>query len=156
MVTLNVRIKELRKHLGLSQKDFAKKIGISQRSVSWSEQSENNVPDSTIKTICLAFSINEDWLRNGVDPMFVQPDTFSLDEFIKEKGGTELEIDIVKAYFEIDLETRRSLVEHFKNSLAKQAITSNSTLYSDIPDDPEEFERLFPPIEPEEKESNIG
>lgn len=153
---LNLRIKELRKSLGISQKELAKKMGISQGAVSWNEQPGNNVTYSTIKSICTILNANESYLLDGTLPMFVQPDAFSLDEFIKEKGGTELEIDIVKAYFEIDLETRRMLVEHFKNSLAKQAVTSNSTLYSDIPDDPEEFERLFPPIEPEEEESNIG
>lgn len=71
-------------------------------------------------------------------------------DFIMEKGGTELEKEIVKAYFEIDLDTRKMLVQHFKNSLTKEFVIVSNMLASEIPDDPEEFEKLFPPIEPEE------
>lgn len=126
MITLNERIKELRKRSGLSQKGLAEKIGISQRSVSWGEQPGNNVPDSTIKTICMAFNVNEDWVRYGTEPMYIQPDTFSLDNFIKEKGGTELEKEIVKTYFELDPEIRKAVMDHFKAKFASFASTETA------------------------------
>lgn len=126
MITLNERIKELRKRYGLSQKGLAEKIGISQRSVSWGEQPGNNVPDSTIKTICMAFNVNEDWVRYGTEPMYIQPDTFSLDNFIKEKGGTELEKEIVKTYFELDPEIRKAVMDHFKAKFASFASTETA------------------------------
>ena len=117
MDTLNDRIKEVRKNLGLSQKDFAEKIGISQRAVSWGEQPGNNVPDSTIKALCMAFHVNEKWLRESIGDMFVQPDTFSLDEFVKQHNGTELEIDIMKTYFSLPADIRKMMIEHFKEHL---------------------------------------
>ena len=126
MITLNERIKELRKRSGLSQKGLAEKIGISQRSVSWGEQPGNHVPDSTIKTICMAFNVNEDWVRYGTEPMYIQPDTFSLDNFIKEKGGTELEKEIVKTYFELDPEIRKAVMDHFKAKFASFASTETA------------------------------
>ena len=126
MITLNERIKELRKRSGLSQKGLAENIGISQRSVSWGEQPGNNVPDSTIKTICMAFNVNEDWVRYGTEPMYIQPDTFSLDNFIKEKGGTELEKEIVKTYFELDPEIRKAVMDHFKAKFASFASTETA------------------------------
>lgn len=116
-LTLNERIKELRKLRGLSQKDFAETIGISQRSVSWGEQPGNNVPDNTIKNICMTFGVNEDWLRNGTEPMYIQAPTFSLDNFVRQHGGTELEIDIMKAYFELEPDVRAMLIQHFKERL---------------------------------------
>ena len=116
-MTLNERIKELRKLRGLSQKDFAETIGISQRSVSWGEQPGNNVPDNTIKNICMTFGVNEDWLRNGTEPMYIQAPTFSLDNFVRQHGGTELEIDIMKAYFELEPDVRAMLIQHFKERL---------------------------------------
>jgi len=73
---------------------------------------------SLYKLICTVFNVNEDWLLNGAEPMFIEPDTFSLDAFIKERGGDDLEMQIIKAYFELDEETRRSVVEHFKEKLA--------------------------------------
>ncbi len=117
MNTLNERIKEARKALNLSQKEFSEKIGISQRAVSWGEQPGNNVPDSTIKSLCLAFHINESWLRFGEGSMFMESEAFSLDRFAKEHGCTDLEYEILRAYFEIDPETRLAVVNHFKERL---------------------------------------
>lgn len=128
-MTLNERIKELRKLRGLSQKDFAETIGISQRSVSWGEQPGNNVPDNTIKNICMTFGVSEDWLRNGTEPMYIQAPTFSLDDFIRKHGGTELELDIIKAYFELEPGVREMLVQHFKERLtASRAEPSETTV----------------------------
>lgn len=118
MTSLNERIKKLRKKHSLSQKDFASKIGVSQRSVSWSEQPGNNVPDSTVKSLCMAFNVNEDWLRNGTEPMYIQEPTFSLDKFVKDHGGTDLEIEAMRAYFDLDPDIRKMLVKHFKERLA--------------------------------------
>ena len=114
MTTLNERIREVRKYLGLSQKDFAEKVGISQRSVSWGEQPGNNVPDSTIKSLCIVFRISEAWLRTGEGEMLEQPETFSLDQYLKERGCTALEMEIVKAYFELDAATRQKIFEAFE------------------------------------------
>lgn len=118
METLNERIKEVRKDLGLSQKELAERIGISQRSVSWGEQPGNNVPDSTVKALCMAFHISESWLRNGTGPMYEQQPTFSLDQFVKEHGATSLELEILKAYFELDPEIRKVVFDHFKARLS--------------------------------------
>lgn len=121
MNTLNERIREVRKYLGLSQKDFAEKVGISQRSVSWGEQPGNNVPDSTVKSLCIVFRINEAWLRTGEGDMLEQPETFSLDQYLKENGCTALEMEIVKAYFELDFDTRQKVFEHFRARLTAAA-----------------------------------
>ena len=119
MTTLNERIREVRKYLGLSQKDFAEKVGISQRSVSWGEQPGNNVPDSTIKSLCIVFRISEAWLRTGEGEMLEQPETFSLDQYLKERGCTALEMEIVKAYFELDIDTRQKVFEVFEHFQSK-------------------------------------
>ena len=115
LTTLNERIREVRKYLGLSQKDFAEKVGISQRSVSWGEQPGNNVPGSTIKSLCIVFRISEAWLRTGEGEMLEQPETFSLDRYLKENGCTALEMEIVKAYFELDFDTRQKIFESFSH-----------------------------------------
>ncbi len=143
-MTLNERIKELRKLQRLSQKDFAETIGISQRSVSWGEQPGNNVPDNTIKNICMTFRVNEDWLRNGTEPMYIQAPTFSLDKFVKDHGGTDFELEAMKAYFELDPDIRKMLVKHFKEHLTASAPAtaeeSEESIFN-IPEIPEEFEK---------------
>lgn len=154
-MTINERIKYFRKDLvNMSQTDFAVKLGMKQTSVSTFEKPGATVTDPTIKALCLAFSLNEDWLRNGVEPMYVQSPKFSLDEFVKKNKATELELDIIKAYFELDSGLRKILVEHFKNKLTDQPLDPHLIANKDIPDTPEELEKRFPPLEP--KEIDVG
>ena len=53
-----------------------------------------------------------------------EPDKFSLDKFIKAKGATELELEILKAYFELDIEIRKKAINYFKKKISN---TSNAT-----------------------------
>lgn len=114
-MSINKRIREARKFLKLSQKELADKIGMSQNAISWSEKEDSNIPDSTIKSLCTALNISEDFLRYGNGPIIIEPDTFSLDNFIIERGGTDLEKEIIKTYFELDPEVRKAIFDHFKN-----------------------------------------
>ena len=117
-MNINERIKDFRKNvLHLSQTEFATQLGMKQTSVSTFEKSGATVTDPTIKALCMAFNLNEDWLRNGTEPMYIQAPTFSLDDFVRQHGGTELEIDIMKAYFELEPDTRAMLIQHFKERL---------------------------------------
>ena len=117
-VTINERICYLRKDiLKLNQTDFAEAIGMKQRGVSYIEQNSATVTEKTIKAICLVYNINEDWLRYGTKPMYIQEPTFSLDKFVKDHGGTDLGLEAMKAYFELEPDIRKMLVRHFKERL---------------------------------------
>ena len=116
-MTVNERIKKVRKEKGMNQKQFAALLGVTQSGISYMEQSGSNVSDSSIKSICTMCNLNEDWLRNGTEPMYIQAPTFSLDDFVRQRGGTELEVDIMKAYFELEPDIRAMLVQHFKERL---------------------------------------
>lgn len=116
-MTVNERIKKVRKEKGMNQKQFAALLGVTQSGISYMEQSGSNVSDSSIKSICTMCNLNEDWLRNGTEPMYIQAPTFSLDDFVRQRGGTELEVDIMKAYFELEPDTRAMLIQHFKERL---------------------------------------
>lgn len=129
-MNINERIKDFRKNvLHLSQTEFATQLGMKQTSVSTFEKSGATVTDPTIKALCMAFNLNEDWLRNGTEPMYIQAPTFSLDDFVRQRGGTELEVDIMKAYFELEPDIRAMLVQHFKERLtASRAEPSEMTV----------------------------
>lgn len=145
---LHERIKELRKnYLHMSQTDFGERLGVSRSVINNIERNVLARPDqklSLMKLICSEFNVNEEWLLNGTEPMFVQPDTFSLDDFVKSKGATGLELEIVKTYFELDPEIRRTAMEHFKRRLAA-AVAANPALI--VPDSEEELEAQCPPVD---------
>ena len=117
-MTINERIRHFRKNvLHINQRQFAADLGMAQTGVSGLEQDGATVTDRAIKSICMAYSVNEDWLRNGTEPMYIQKPTISLDDFVRQRGGTELEVDIMKAYFELEPDIRAMLVQHFKERL---------------------------------------
>ena len=103
--------------------------------------------DSAIALICREFGINEEWLRNGIEPIYVQSSTFSLDEFVKSRGASDLELDIMKAYYDLETDVRKMIIEHFKSRLA----TPKRDLFDNVPDTPEELEKRFPPVDPDDK-----
>ncbi|MEY8517236.1 helix-turn-helix transcriptional regulator [Lachnospiraceae bacterium 29-84] len=125
-MTINERIRHFRKNvLHINQRQFAADLGMAQTGVSGLEQDGATVTDRAIKSICMAFNLNEDWLRNGTEPMYIQAPTFSLDNFVRQHGGTELELDIMKAYFELEPDTRAMLVQHFKERLTASRAESS-------------------------------
>ena len=112
------RIRLLRKdYLHMSQTEFGIKLGVSRSVIKNIELDALARPDqklSLIKLMCKEFSVNEEWLLHGSMPMFVTPETFSLDQYLKERGCTALEMEIVKAYFELDAATRQKIFEAFE------------------------------------------
>lgn len=155
------RIKELRKnHLHLSQTDFGERLGVSRSVINNIERNVLARPDqklSLIKLICKEFDVNEDWILNGNGPMFIEPDSFSLDKFAEQHGATDLELRILKMYFELDPEVRRILVEHFKKGFIA-AVEKKKAMdqYDSAPKTPEELEKLYPPINGYENDSKTG
>ncbi|MDE7417180.1 MAG: helix-turn-helix domain-containing protein [Lachnospiraceae bacterium] len=71
----NERIKALRKALGLTQQEFADKIGIKRTTIATYESGRNVPIDAVISLICLKFNVNETWLREGFGDMFMNCDT---------------------------------------------------------------------------------
>lgn len=71
---MHSRIKQVRKHFGLSQTDFGKRLGISRDAVSNIEYDRLKRPEQKepiIKLICREFGVDEIWLRTGEGEMFL-------------------------------------------------------------------------------------
>ncbi|WP_294124713.1 helix-turn-helix transcriptional regulator [uncultured Clostridium sp.] len=112
---MNERLKLIRDILNLSQNELGLKLGVTSSSISKLEKGSTKFTERMIKTICKELNVNEEWLRDGEGEVFVEPDTFSLDEYLQQQGATELEIEIIKGYFNIPPEIRGTVLEYFKN-----------------------------------------
>lgn len=64
------RLKELRKKLGLKQRDIADKLGVKISVVGGWEIGQYKIPDARIFQICKLYNVREDWLRYGTGEMF--------------------------------------------------------------------------------------
>lgn len=140
------RIKQLRKALGMTQQKFADAIGVKQNTVAQYEMGRNEPIDSVLNLICKEYNVNPDWLRNGSGEMFIDPATFSLDEYAQANKLNKTEISIIRGFMELDPETRQAIYNIFSN-----ASNENNAA---IPDDQQELERLYPPIGAEN--SDVG
>jgi len=67
---LEERIKELRKELGLTQTEFAERIGSAQNTITGYETGRRVPSSQVITLIARTFDVNETWLRTGEGAMF--------------------------------------------------------------------------------------
>ncbi len=133
---MNKRLKELRTKLALSQEEFGDRIGIKSRAhISLLENGTRNITDRVINDIVREFSVNEDWLRYGKGEMFIQPDEFSLDEYAEKSHLSELELDIIKGYMDLDSNVRKNILSHFKSIFDKHsevAVTKEDMIENEL------------------------
>lgn len=74
-MTVNERIKEVRKKSELTMEKFGRRIGVTKSTISNIENGNRNATEHMIKSICREFGYNEDWLRYGTEPKQPEIDT---------------------------------------------------------------------------------
>lgn len=80
-----------------------------------------------ILSICREFNVNETWLRTGEGKMFVQPDTFSMDEYAKKNNLTPLELEIMKCYMEFEPAVQENIIAILRCILKKYPEEESAT-----------------------------
>lgn len=71
---MEARLKAVRKAIGLTQQEFADRLGIKRGAVANYEIGRNDPIDAVISLICREFGVNETWLRTGEGEMFAPVD----------------------------------------------------------------------------------
>lgn len=135
MEILKTRLLELRNALNLNQMDFGEKVGLSKASISALESGLRNITDRHIMLLCSTFNVSETWIRTGKGEMFVQPATFSLDAYAQKNQLTELELDIIKSYMDLNKDVRQTIL-----ATAQQLFAKHSEIAATIEDDDIEAE----------------
>lgn len=69
---MNQRLKQLRSALGMTQQEFADKLGVKRGAIANYELGRNEPIDAVVALICKTFNVNEQWLRTGEGEMLVQ------------------------------------------------------------------------------------
>ena len=73
-MTVNERIKILRKSKNLTLEKFGNNLGVKKSAISKIENGENGVTDQMVKLMVKEFGVSENWLRNGKGEMFPEFD----------------------------------------------------------------------------------
>lgn len=72
MDAICIRVKELRKHLDMSQVEFAKNLGVTNAHISKIEKGGTVPSDALVKLISKEYGVNEHWLKSGTEPIFIE------------------------------------------------------------------------------------
>jgi transcriptional regulator with XRE-family HTH domain len=64
------RIRAVRQKLGITQGEFAHRMGMTQTALSMIEVGRTRLSSKNIKLICVTFNVDEVWLRTGSGAMF--------------------------------------------------------------------------------------
>jgi transcriptional regulator with XRE-family HTH domain len=84
MDDINGRVKEIRATLGLSQRQFSKRIFISQSFLGDLELGKQEVSDRIAHLISSRFNVNIEWLKFGIGEMFSsEPPNIKLERLIE-------------------------------------------------------------------------
>lgn len=111
---MHERIKQLRKTLDLTQKDFGIRIGMKQNSIALIEGGRNT-SDQTIFAICREFNVNETWLRTGEGDMFIEmpeEDLYSRAAASLLKDDDALAIEGLKLYYSLRPEEKKAVTNY--------------------------------------------
>ena len=105
-MTIDERIKILRKEKCLSMEDFGAIIGMGKSAVSRIENGVNGTTDQTIRSICREFGVSEQWLRTGEGEMFEQTRASVLDRLSTEYDLSREQRSVIEAFLDPDPQER--------------------------------------------------
>ena len=100
---MNGRLKELRKSLGLSQKQFGARLGVHDTAISKIESGDNKLTDQMVKLVCKEFGVSHLWLTEGDGEMFAYAEddvAAAIDKILS--GENETAKAVFKAFAKLD------------------------------------------------------
>ena len=117
-MTINQRIKELRKSLGYNQKDFGQKISLKQSAASKMEQDGSTVTDQNIRMICDTFGIAERWLRTGEGEMRVDDRRTYIHKLAQQYQLGDAHAGLIEAFLNLSAAQRDNLLGIMRQMVA--------------------------------------
>jgi transcriptional regulator with XRE-family HTH domain len=102
------RVKEIRTKLNISQRDFSKRIFVSQTLLGDIELGNRTITERTIQLISTEFNVNKDWILTGKGDIFTAP-----------PPDIQLE-KLIEIYKQLDKVLRNYLLEQSKLLLKLQ------------------------------------
>ena len=120
-----VRFTQIRKDTGLTQAEYAEKLGISRPSIANLELGNSNFTERNIKTICKTFNISENWFKTGQGSM---NDLSSTSTELKNDNEKEL----IRLFRKLTYGTKQTVLEIVRKFALADTI-SNETIEKNTP-----------------------
>ncbi len=114
-MTINERIRELRKSLKYSQSEFGERITFKKSAVCRLESDGYAVSDRSIQLICTAFHISEAWLRYGEGDMHTEDKVNVIEQLAREYDLTPAMVTVIEVLCGLEASQQTAVVEFAKN-----------------------------------------
>ena len=135
-MTINERIRQLRRELGLTQSEFGKTIGLKTSAVSWLEKPGNNVTSQNRQVMCDKYHISMDWLENGTGSMYNEPsDPMEAVKGICQQYSLSMTAEqILRVFAMLTPEERSAALEYIEGLISKddQMDRENMSMYDGL------------------------
>lgn len=126
---MNTRLRELRKNLlNLTLKDFGNKISLSPGALGDIENGRRILQDRHIKLICQTFNVNEDWLRNGNEPIFINKDEDDIKKLKEKYNLDDVTTSILKTFADLDEFSKKNIINFLFKSIEDYYINNPGKL----------------------------
>ncbi len=132
------RLNRIRKHLHLTQQEFADKLGVKRNTVATYETGKSNPSDSAVALICKEFNVNEEWLRNGTGEMFRADPSDILQQLAYKYHLSEADCVVIEKFVNMRPEARKALFSYMQEVITSFAYDNT------VPHDPA-YARIEPP-----------
>lgn len=107
------RIKKIRKSFseyGKTQESFAKYLGIPKQNLASYETGRRTPSVAVIQLICEKCNVNNEWLKNGVEPMFNERNNSFTELLLNlEDSDDDFIKSLIKAYMGLDKDSKDAL-----------------------------------------------
>ena len=114
---MNQRLKEVRSALGLTQQEFADKIGTLRVNIAGYETGKRSPSSSVISLICEKCNVNGSWLKTGKGDMFNElPEEDEVAAYVSQlldpdNDFLDLIVEIMRTYSQLDPKSQEVLLE---------------------------------------------
>ncbi len=115
---MNVRLKQIRKALNLTQQEFADRLKIKRNTVATYETGKSNPSDAAVSLICREFNIREEWLRDGTGEMFKAAPSSALDALSEEYGLSNAAYVMVEKFVNLKPEAQETIFNYVREVAA--------------------------------------
>ena len=115
------RVRQLRKELGLTQKQLGEAIGLKANTISDIEQGKCSVSEQSIRLICDVFNVSRAWLETGNGEIFDNSEDDKLKMLYNLLDSKdELAFKAFKAFMELDESEMKAIYKFAKKIVGEE------------------------------------
>lgn len=119
-LTINERIRFIRKDLDMSQVMFAESLGVGQTTVSYMEKKHSTVKEQHLKLICKMHNVNYFWLTEGKGDPYLGVPSILMNDVIQKYGLDDMDRTLIEEYVKMNSEAR-SIIKQLLINVVKNA-----------------------------------